>query len=534
MNCPHSKQAANSPKRLLAGLALGLMVAAGLPSTAEAQTYNSAGWTILQPAEDTRFVFVSSSEGDDRNSGRSPAQAVRTIARAKEAMRDGKPDWMLFKRGDVWNESFGTWHLSGRSETHRVVIASYGESDERPKIVVTDESIIASPYQQEVSHVAIVGLHMEAHRPGASASRGIRWLSTGRDLLIEDCLIDGFKDNITIEGQGDGFSDVSIRRNVIIDSWSSDGHSQGIFINKVVGVLMEENVIDHNGWNANVPDAGANTFKQNVYVQRGVRDVVFRGNITSRAAAAGVQLRSGAIAENNLMYANPMGMRFGYPDDDNISTGAIRNNVVLGGPLSRYDAGFGIWTERLEDVEVTGNVIAHAPAGDTDIIAFTLGGFARNVLFEGNVTYGWNTGDTGVSLKTSSDENSNVIFRGNIWAPDTADFKVVYLRHPENITFDANTIVNIGAQDRVFRAADQTMTLADWNNLPNVGTDQLRNASFVDASRDLGAYARQLGFTDEASFLNAARQLSRRNWRPELTGTAAADWIRAGYELSPN
>lgn len=534
MTTLQTKHAANTPKRLLAGVALGLLVAAGLPSAAHAQTYNSAGWTILQPAEDTRFVFVSSSQGDDRNSGRSPAQAVRTIARAKQAMRDGKPDWMLLRRGDTWNESFGVWNLSGRSVNERVVIASFGESDERPKIVVTDESVIGSPYQQDVSHVAIVGLHMEANRPGASASRGIRWLSTGKDLLIEDCLIDGFKDNITVEGQGDGFSNVAIRRNIIVDSWSSDGHSQGIFLNNIVGALMEENVIDHNGWNDNIPDAGANTFKQNVYVQRGVREVIFRGNITSRAAAAGVQLRSGAIAENNLMYANPMGMRFGYPDDDNISTGVIRNNVVLGGPLSRYDAGFGIWTERLEDVEVTGNVIAHAPAGNTDIIAFTLGGFARNVLFEGNVTYGWNTGDTGVSLKTSSDENSNVIFRGNIWAPGTADFKVVYLRHPENIQFDSNTIVNIGTQDRVFRAADQTMTLSDWNNLPNVGTDRLHSPTFVDPSRDLGAYARELGFADETAFLNAARQLSRRNWRPELTAAAAADWIRAGYALSPN
>lgn len=534
MTMPETNPAATKPRRLLASLALGLFTTAGLPSAAIAQNYNSEGWTILQPAQDTRFVFVSSSTGDDRNSGRSPAQAVRTIARAKAAMRDGKPDWMLLRRGDVWKESFGTWNLSGRSENERAVIASYGESNERPKILVTDQTAITAPYQRDTSYVAIVGLHIQADRPDASASRGIRWLSSGAGLLVEDCLIERFKDNITIEGQGDGFSDVSIRRNIIVDSWSSDGHSQGIFINRTTGVLLEENIIDHNGWNPNVADDVATTFDQNVYIQAGVREVVFRGNLTSRAAAAGVQLRSGAIAENNLLYANPMGMRFGYPDDDNISTGVIRNNVVLGGPLSRYDGSIGIWTERLENVVISGNVVAHAPDGDDGITAFTLGGFARNVLFEGNTTYQWNSSSSGISLKTSSSENSNVVFRGNVWAPMDASSSLIFLRHPEDIQFDQNTIINIGAQDQVFRAGATRMTLAGWNELPTVGTDRLQSDSFVDASRDLGAYARLLGFTDEVDFLQAARQLSRRTWRTEMTGAAAAEWIRAGYVLSPN
>lgn len=520
-------------RRLIASLALGIVLSAGMPSDAYAQTYNSAGWTILQPSQDTRFVFVSSSEGNDTNNGRSPAHPVRSLARAKQLMRNGHPDWMLLRRGDTWTESFGTWPISGRSQTERTVIASYGESDARPRLLLTDATGITSPYQQETSFVAIVGIHFQAHRPNATAARGIRWLSTGRDLLIEDCFVEGFKDNITIEGQT-GFRDAILRRNIIVDAWSSEGHSQGVYISKTTGVLIEENVVDKNGWNPAVPGAEANTFKQNIYVQTGVTGVVFRGNITSRAAAAGVQLRSGGIAENNLMYANPMGMRFGYPDDGNSATGQIRNNVVLGGPLPRYEGGFGIWTERLRNVDVVGNVVAHAPEGNSNIVAFTLGGFAENAKFENNVVYKWESATNGTALRTSSSDNSNTRFRHNVWSPANATLGLIDLRHPEGLQFDENRLINVPPEVRTFKAGTDRLNLANWNALPTVGTDQPHPYTFVDANRDLAAYARHLGLTDEASFLAAARQLSRRNWRPELTGAAASEWIRAGYALQPN
>lgn len=529
-----TKRRLRPARRLIAGLALGIVLSAGMPSDAYAQTYNSAGWTILQPSPDTRFVFVSSSEGNDANSGRSPAQPVRTLARAKQLMRNGHPDWMLLRRGDTWTDSFGNWPISGRSETERTVIASYGESEARPRLRLTDNTGIASPYRQDVSFVAIVGIHFQADRPNRSAARGIRWLSSGRDLLVEDCFIEGFKDNITIEGQGDGFKEVALRRNIIVDSWSSEGHSQGIFINSTTTVLIEENIVDRNGWNPEVPGAEANTFKQNIYVQAGVTGVTFRGNITSRAAAAGVQLRSGGLAENNLIYANPMGMRFGYPTEGNFATGEIRNNVVLGGPLSRYEGGFGIWTERLRNVKVVGNVVANGPEGDRDIVAFTMGGFAENATFENNVVYKWESSTTGTAVKQTSQTNTNVNFRNNIWSPANPSFGVLDIRNPQNIHFDQNLVINIPIDVRAFRSGDARLTLSNWNALPTVGTDQPHPYAFVDANRDLAAYARHLGLTDEASFLAAARQLSRRNWRPELTGAAASEWIRAGYALQPN
>lgn len=526
-------------KRLVGGLALALAVTAGLPNAATAQEINSEGWTILRPASDTRFVFVSSSEGDDRNSGRSPAQAVRTIARAKQLMRSNAPDWLLLKRGDTWRETFGAWKNSGRSESERVVIASYGDSDARPKIICDGNNHgITAPYGDNVSHVAVVGIHFEAERPADGAGgRGVRWQSIGKDLLIEDCYIGNFFSNVTIEGLEDGFEDAILRRNVIVDAWSLSGHSQGVFINRTVGVVMEENFIDRNGWDPNIDGADADTFRQNVYIQAGVTDVVFKGNITSRAAAAGVQVRSGAIAENNLFYANPTAMRFGYATLEwpaEAATGSIRNNVVLGGPLAReVNEVFGLWTERLRDTVIEGNVVAKASDGQ-EPIAYTIGGIAKDVTFRNNVTFKWNRGTTGQALKTSAEAVGPVTVTNNFWVMPSVTSRIVNLRYSANMQFDNNAMEGITETTNSFAMDGSNMRFSQWNSSPNVGNDRITDIRFADEGRDLRKYAQHLGLTDEASFIAAARQISRKNWNPAFTGTAASEWIRAGYQVIGN
>ncbi|MCC5821682.1 MAG: hypothetical protein LAT64_00165 [Phycisphaerales bacterium] len=529
-------------RRLFAGLALGLVLAAGTPSDAYAQTYNADGWTVLQPSEDTRFVFVSSSEGNDQNSGRSPAQPVRTIARAKELIRDGYPDWMLLKRGDVWNEGLGSWRASGRSNTERSVIASYGDSDDRPKLILTDISGIIAPYQQDTSHVAIVGIHFESNRTDSSP-RGIRWLSTGKDLLVEDCYIGGFKDNVTIEGQGDGFSDVIFRRNIVVDAWSISSHSQGLFINRTENILIEENVIDHNGWNPNIAGANPTGFNQNVYVQTSTENTTFVGNITARASGAGAQLRNGGIARHNLFYANPMPLRFGYNSSSNgnsgNASGEVKFNTVVGGPLSNPNAGssFGIWLERLDGVEVMHNVITTNQSGESNIWGFSLHGFARNGIITNNVVYGWNdaSGAGGQFLRSAANAESTLLIKDNIWFLTAPSYQLFRIDHPSNFHFVNNRFANLPATQDAFRIqGNSRINFNQWSGLAMVNGDQLQATSFVDPGRNLKDYAQHLGFTDEVAFLEAARQLSRRNWRPELTAEAASAWIRAGYQVQPN
>ena len=84
------------------------------------------GWTVLTPSADSRTIYVSSSVGDDANDGLSEAAPKKTIRSAIAVTKDGRPDWILLKRGDVFTEGVLAWEKSGRSATERMVLTAYG------------------------------------------------------------------------------------------------------------------------------------------------------------------------------------------------------------------------------------------------------------------------------------------------------------------------------------------------------------------------------------------------------------------------
>src|SRR5688500_5144604 len=95
---------------------------------------DGGGWTVVMPSADSRVIHVSSSAGDDANTG-SESSPVKTLARGRGLLRDGMPDHLLLKRGDVWYESLGgtRWSLSGRDADEPMYLGAYGPiTDARP------------------------------------------------------------------------------------------------------------------------------------------------------------------------------------------------------------------------------------------------------------------------------------------------------------------------------------------------------------------------------------------------------------------
>jgi hypothetical protein len=76
---------------------------------------NSAGWTVITPPSGARVVYCSSSSGNDKNSGLSASAPVQSLAKAESLLRNNSGDELLLKDGDTWNQTFGTWQLSGAS-----------------------------------------------------------------------------------------------------------------------------------------------------------------------------------------------------------------------------------------------------------------------------------------------------------------------------------------------------------------------------------------------------------------------------------
>lgn len=220
------------------------------------------GWSVFEPTEDTTIFYVSSSEGDDSYSGLAPHYdgtdgPKRTVAAGLGLLTDGKPDWLLFKRGDTWvGENFENLKASGRSELEPVVIASYGDSTKRPRFEVLDSDFMgayggggASP---DRAHLRIMDLHAvfvtkdpdDARFTGQGGSC-VSWLQDGGDVLFENMRCDWGQFNL----QSNPTMPFCVRRNVFNGNYALVGLGQAIYVNMTAPLVIEENVVYHGGWN---------------------------------------------------------------------------------------------------------------------------------------------------------------------------------------------------------------------------------------------------------------------------------------------
>lgn len=351
------------------------------------------GWTVVTPSEDSRIVYVSSSEGDDSNDGLSPETPKATIEAADLLIRDGYPDHLLLKRGDTFyagETTLGQWK-NGRSADEPLLVSYYGESGPRPLIELTGYFI---NHDLEIrSYQTIIGLDFyraisdpQSEKFSNTQSQlALRIIGGGSNITIEDCRF-RFTGIVAQSWHAPGsppqvYKDFQLRRNIITDTWVHNSwpapgqnyrHTSGIFVSGVHGYLMEENFFDHNGWNAEVEWAGTNMFAHNVYIQRNnAPGGVIRGNISARAAAHGMQARSGGVLERNLYVNNAIGVNIGgngvpLPEVLDFNNRLVQN-VVLDGrtmdPITnsfpRTTAVWGIVGAYVGNVDLIDNIVAN-------------------------------------------------------------------------------------------------------------------------------------------------------------------------------
>ena len=355
-------------------------------------------------------MYVSSSEGNDANDGLSEATPKRTINAGRALLRSGYPDWILFRRGDVFSEA--GWEVGGyggRSLIEPQVWSTYGDG---PRPVFTPPAGSGSPgfrFNWSPSNVAVIGLHIRAGAAGGGS--GIFLIASNLDLenfLIEDCLIEGFKDNINIQGTAARpIRNLTIRRSVVVDAFPpGTAHSQGAYINNVDGILIEESIFDNNGWRT-ADRSDATIFNHNLYISSGNSpNAVIRKNIIARASSHGLQLRCGGVIEDNLFLLNPINAQLGGGDPDANThtsgvTGRMTGNVVLQASDINATAqrGFGLlcYNIGMQGAVISENIIAHnASASSTNDIPLYLwtdsygaGVGNNNVLISENIIYNW-------------------------------------------------------------------------------------------------------------------------------------------------
>ena len=511
---------------------------------------DAEGWTTLAPSPDTRTIYVSPT-GDDAASGLSPERARRTLAAGIALLRHGHPDWLLLERGGVWHEGLGQWVRSGRSAAEPMVVGSYGSAPERPRLLTGTEHGIhthsggRSP--ASIDCLALVGLEFVADGyTGESVQVGARLLQPGSHVLIEDCLFRGYGVNLVFQGYGGRHADFRLRRSVIVDSWAlqSAGHSQGLYAYAVDGLLIEENLFDHNGWNEAVPGAGADMFNHDLYIDNGNTGVVVRGNLIANAASHGMQLRCGGVCEDNLFVRNSIALSVGggnSPEPGGV-TAEVHRNVILDGKDidAAHPRGWALWLGNIASGRVSGNVIANN-VGGTSPKALNLDAAhegdstpsvgIRDLLLEDNIVHDW-----GGNLVVEGDATQlgGITLRGNEIQDLTHHHALVEILDSGTVAalrFSGNRFFSRRPADEPwFVIAREGVPVARWPQLCGDTTSVFAATDYPAPWRGLASYSLSLGGAGTVDeFLAQARGQSRASWRPELMAASANAFIRAGF-----
>jgi hypothetical protein len=322
---------------------------------------------------------------------------------------------------------------------------------------------------------------------------------------------------------------------VIVDAWTIHaigGHSQGLYAYAVDGLLIEENAFDHNGWNEQVPGAGADVFSHNVYIDNDNTGVVVRGNVIANASSHGMQLRPGGTVVNNLFVRNSIALSVGGGDNPEPGgvTADVRGNVILDG--KDIDAvqprGWGMWFANIASGCVRRNVIAHNTRGNQPY-AITLDGDHRggstasigvhDLVIEENVLFDW-----GGSILVDGDaaQVTGVEFRGN----DVQEFAG---SQPLVVHADPASAASVGWKGN--RLHTRLARADTWR--PDGHADRPGpSVRYPDPGRSLASYSRSLGSAGtDAELVAQFRAQSRANWRPELTAASVNHYLRGGFDL---
>jgi hypothetical protein len=471
-------------------------------------TLSSTGFTKFTKSADTRVIYVAAN-GSDSNDGLSPQRPMRSPSKAYDKLRHGHPDWLLFKAGDTFTGNLGTISKSGRSASERMVFGVYGEGD-RPRFLSEKDTWARKAFNAKGDNLAFVGLHVIAsnrvpHRSGFNGSTlngswkqgGIVFLGPANNVLIEDCILEYFKVAMVFQSdEKHGYQrGITIRRTSILNSyghWDSGigGHSQGVYAQYVDGMLIDECVWDHNGWNPHVDGASRSKFNHNIYIQDDCKNLAVKRSVMSRGSSHGLQLRSGGDVEDNLFVRNALAFFVGLHESK-----VYRNVVLQSDDIGRKDPrGFGMEVLPCLDADVANNI------------------FSQKI----------GSADWGPALEVKWGRNEIAWLNGR-------PFKV---RLRDNKVHDWPRYEGRESAIRIDKAAT---LLENTRNLVDKASGGDSDPPWIDPTRDVESYMKSIGKTASLeAFIKAAAFRPRGVWVEQYSAEAVNLHIRRGFDVAPH
>jgi hypothetical protein len=553
----------------------------------ELPSQDANGWSRLNPSSDSRLIYVSSSEGNDETAqiyhrqdseiGGNPfnpssnIKPFASIDASLEQAREGYPDFILLKRGDVWTTTHSIAVKAGRSSMERSVLSYYGSDIERPTV---------KPYGinlDDSSFSAVIGIRFSATKRNPISpdfkglenigdEQGFRLLGGGGHgiighVLIEDCLFEWFANNTiqsSVEDGGPVIKNVVIRRNIIADNYSTSGHSQGIFSSRS-SVLLEENLFDHNGWYQRAStglaraDAVATVYNHNTYFTAS-RNTIFRNNIFARSSCMNNKFTSNTPSgtneinswniqlDNNLYIDGEIGIDLGgNVDQDNGPRWRnihVTNNVMMHigrSETNNRNLGWGLIVDDWDSGRVKGNIFTSwgkKPSANT--YAIVLKGDTSNVEFSSNIVRNIEGNNALIQFKDGSLHSGITFFNNEIESLNSQ--QLVHFALGESGSFHNNHYFSSADVLEWFTiGGDELSSLADYRAATGDNTSVAGTRNYIDPDRTIESYLSRIGYaTDMDSFVAEAKKQSKYNWREELTASAINAYIRQGFCLDGN
>ena len=535
-------------------------------------SYDTNGYTVVTPDSNSRLVYVSSSGGSDSNSGLSPAAPVATIAKAETLLRNGMPDEILFKRGDVFHDYFGyNWQLSGEDAADPMVIGAYGTGP-RPLIDSGANTwAINVGGSTPVSYLDVLGIAFEpllrdptstsyvasAASTTADGTTGFRWYSPGGDVLIQDCSFKYYMYNLDIETWP--FSPVTsptgftISRDVVSDSYALNGHSEGLYASNINDLTITQCVFDHDGWNASISGAQQQGYNHDIYVSFDVTDVTVQDCVLAEASFAGIMARSGGNIDDNLFVNDVVAVSFGNANGADSTTGGVTGSLVGNAVVGDAALGTTAWGEGFEignttpgagllvaDNTFTGDTQHAQPAIYLTMATATLNPTVcvgdNDVTIEDNVFNGWQNsvmvdgrfvpGGTGLYALTDLKilDNDFLNASASLVRSDSAYF-------PAQEVYAGNRYYDPGLSASSWVALlGVNIGISAWLAGYDTTGSVLSALPYADPTRTVATYdSAQDAVGTVADFLTQAQLISSTNYQTQYMAQSAVNYVRAGF-----
>jgi len=523
-------------------------------------TRDADGWSDVTPdtSNGDRYVYVSAA-GSDSNDGLSTGAPKATVAAGVAALRTGRSDQCLLRRGDSFAATV-TVNLSGRSATHpMVVLGAYGTTSNARPIVTGGVRL------QSGSHLVFQSIDFRDNAgavPGAIFAQNNSGGLKGSNILVEDCIArDYFQAYCFTSGTGvpggTYWNDITVRRCVALDS--DGGHGQGVFADAYGGQLTLEDVY--------LVNCGINDTQSHcVYVDKAVATA--SAPIFTRCMAwpnypttpnvsktsEGLKSRQGVVMSDCHMAWCAIGFAIGTTDGDGSNEFTVLGNVDCKidncivtnacGMTTPTAYGYGGW---LLGITGTSNYVRNCGFINTlstadDIAWLSLirwnatatGGQIDNLSMSGNVAYNagkFVVGDLPTNYTNLTFSNNKIrvstSFTPLIEHYQNTSQNSIFVERQNNSLWSGNT--NTSAW--ISAPANGNLTAYGASSAGSAG------AGLPDPARTYTGYLASKGVTvanESAAHAELrARFIAQRRyaWDEDYTCTPINDWIRAGLGI---